>query len=174
MVTLYGTFSEGSWAFFALGKLIIVIVFFGIFLNAYSCLYVYFSELLPGGTYYDKIFNKINRKYQKPKLLSLAEVVVAIEAVHDLGYEHGDAVPQNFLIDKNGHLKLADFAQSKRLGEKTDDWKTISRSIFEPIFGLYGDYGDEDGNAVVLLLSKMENDEQLPSKSTKYIFLNNS
>ena len=32
----------------------------------------------------------------------------AVNEVHQLGYIHRDLKPENFLVDKNGHLKIAD------------------------------------------------------------------
>ncbi|GAM20724.1 hypothetical protein SAMD00019534_038990 [Acytostelium subglobosum LB1] len=43
----------------------------------------------------------------------MAEMVEAVDACHQLGYCHRDLKPENFLIDKTGHIKLADFGLSK-------------------------------------------------------------
>jgi len=43
----------------------------------------------------------------------IAEIILAVEALHQLGYIHRDLKPGNFLIDKDGHLKLIDFGLSK-------------------------------------------------------------
>ncbi|RKP18588.1 serine/threonine protein kinase 15, partial [Rozella allomycis CSF55] len=42
-----------------------------------------------------------------------AELVLAVEHLHSLGIVHRDIKPQNLLIDKRGHLKLADFGLSR-------------------------------------------------------------
>ncbi|CAO3694754.1 unnamed protein product [Umbelopsis ramanniana] len=39
----------------------------------------------------------------------IAEMILAIENLHKLGYVHRDIKPQNILIDADGHVKLADF-----------------------------------------------------------------
>ncbi|KAG0149915.1 hypothetical protein CROQUDRAFT_668824 [Cronartium quercuum f. sp. fusiforme G11] len=38
-----------------------------------------------------------------------AEMVLAIEEAHKLGYIHRDIKPDNFLFDREGHLKISDF-----------------------------------------------------------------
>ncbi len=39
----------------------------------------------------------------------VAELVLAIESVHNMGFIHRDIKPDNILIDKDGHIKLTDF-----------------------------------------------------------------
>lgn len=39
----------------------------------------------------------------------MAEMFVAVNEVHKLGYIHRDLKPENFLIDISGHIKLTDF-----------------------------------------------------------------
>lgn len=43
-----------------------------------------------------------------------AEVVLAIEALHSMGYAHRDLKPHNILIDPQGHLKVGRPAHSHR------------------------------------------------------------
>ncbi|XP_049637106.1 serine/threonine-protein kinase MRCK gamma [Suncus etruscus] len=45
----------------------------------------------------------------------LAEMVLAIHSLHQLGYVHRDIKPDNVLLDKNGHIRLADFGSCLRL-----------------------------------------------------------
>ncbi|KAG9487318.1 hypothetical protein GDO78_007270 [Eleutherodactylus coqui] len=45
----------------------------------------------------------------------LAEIVLAIHSVHQLGYVHRDIKPENILIDRTGHVKLVDFGSAARL-----------------------------------------------------------
>ncbi|UYV71370.1 LATS1 [Cordylochernes scorpioides] len=39
----------------------------------------------------------------------IAELVLAVESVHKMGFIHRDIKPDNILIDKDGHIKLTDF-----------------------------------------------------------------
>ncbi|TEB35718.1 kinase-like protein [Coprinellus micaceus] len=75
-------------------------------------IYLYLvMEFLPGGDLmtmlikYDTFSEDVTRFY-------IAECVLAIEAVHRMGFIHRDIKPDNILIDKEGHVKLSDFGLS--------------------------------------------------------------
>jgi len=46
-----------------------------------------------------------------------AEVVLALEAIHNMGFVHRDVKPDNMLLDALGHLKLADFGTCMKMDE---------------------------------------------------------
>lgn len=48
----------------------------------------------------------------------VAEMSLAINAVHSLGYIHRDIKPDNFLIDRIGHLKLTDFGSAAKMSNQ--------------------------------------------------------
>ncbi|CAH8833928.1 unnamed protein product [Trichobilharzia szidati] len=47
----------------------------------------------------------------------VAEMVLAINALHQLGYVHRDIKPDNVLLQSSGHIVLADFGSCLKLGE---------------------------------------------------------
>ncbi|KAJ7283628.1 kinase-like domain-containing protein [Mycena rebaudengoi] len=76
-------------------------------------------EFLPGGDLmtmlikYDTFSEDVTRFY-------MAECVLAIDAVHQMGFIHRDIKPDNILIDKNGHVKLSDFGLSTGFHKQHD------------------------------------------------------
>ncbi|KAI8374295.1 kinase-like domain-containing protein [Radiomyces spectabilis] len=49
----------------------------------------------------------------------IAEIILAIHSLHNLGYLHRDIKPQNILIDTTGHVKLADFGSCIHLDQSS-------------------------------------------------------
>ncbi|NXV45455.1 CTRO kinase, partial [Uria aalge] len=45
----------------------------------------------------------------------LAELILAIHSVHQMGYVHRDIKPENVLIDRTGHIKLVDFGSAAKM-----------------------------------------------------------
>ncbi|XP_052545648.1 citron Rho-interacting kinase isoform X6 [Tympanuchus pallidicinctus] len=82
----------------------------------------------------------------------LAELVLAIHSVHQMGYVHRDIKPENVLIDRTGHIKLVDFGSAAKMTvNKTVNAKlpvgTPDYMAPEMLTGLNGDgkasYGPE-------------------------------
>ncbi|XP_068767550.1 citron Rho-interacting kinase isoform X9 [Struthio camelus] len=82
----------------------------------------------------------------------LAELILAIHSVHQMGYVHRDIKPENVLIDRIGHIKLVDFGSAAKMTvNKTVNAKlpvgTPDYMAPEMLTGLNGDgkasYGPE-------------------------------
>ncbi|XP_067338501.1 serine/threonine-protein kinase MRCK alpha isoform X6 [Channa argus] len=81
----------------------------------------------------------------------LAEMVMAIDSIHQLHYVHRDIKPDNILLDMNGHIRLADFGSCLKLMEDgtvqssvavgTPDY--ISPEILQAMEDGKGKYGPE-------------------------------
>ncbi|PSN47468.1 Citron Rho-interacting kinase [Blattella germanica] len=72
-------------------------------------------EFHPGGDLL-ALLDRFNRFLEEDMArFYLAELVLAIRSVHNMGYVHRDIKPDNILIDLCGHLKLADFGSAAKL-----------------------------------------------------------
>jgi len=71
-------------------------------------------EYLPGGDLMGMLIEKDTFSEEATRFYA-AEAVLAIEAVHALGYIHRDIKPDNFLLDGRGHLKLTDLGLCKKV-----------------------------------------------------------
>jgi len=71
-------------------------------------------DYMPGGDLVNLMSN-----YDVPEKWArfyTAEVVLALDAIHNMGFVHRDVKPDNMLLDAQGHLKLADFGTCMKMG----------------------------------------------------------
>jgi len=65
-------------------------------------------EFLPGGDLMNMLIKKDIFSIEEARFY-IAETIMAVDYVHNLGYVHRDIKPDNILLDGNGHIKLTDF-----------------------------------------------------------------
>uniref|UniRef100_A0A673KZ45 Rho-associated protein kinase 1 n=1 Tax=Sinocyclocheilus rhinocerous TaxID=307959 RepID=A0A673KZ45_9TELE len=72
-------------------------------------------EYMPGGDLVNLMSN-----YDVPEKWArfyTSEVVLALDCIHSMGFIHRDVKPDNMLLDKAGHLKLADFGTCMKMNK---------------------------------------------------------
>jgi serine/threonine kinase 38 len=76
-------------------------------------LYLYLvMDYLQGGDFMSLLMKK-DILSEEESIFYTAELVLAVESVHNLNCIHRDLKPDNILINKNGHIQLSDFGLSK-------------------------------------------------------------
>lgn len=76
-------------------------------------------EFLPGGDLMTLLIERDTLSEHDARFY-VAEMIVAIDTIHKLGFIHRDVKPDNMLIDKDGHLKLSDFGLCKSFNVDMD------------------------------------------------------
>lgn len=69
-------------------------------------------EYLPGGDLMTLLMKKDILSEDDSKFY-IAELIIAVDAIHKMNFIHRDLKPDNILIDNEGHLKLSDFGLCK-------------------------------------------------------------
>lgn len=69
-------------------------------------------EYLPGGELFKLIRNRVMMTEVDSRFY-IAEIVLAVEQLHEMGIIYRDLKPENVLLDKDGHIKLTDFGFAK-------------------------------------------------------------
>lgn len=75
-------------------------------------------EYVPGGELRTQISEMESLPLYMARFYS-AEVILALEHLHDLGIAYRDLKPENILIDQSGHVKISDLGFAKRLEDRT-------------------------------------------------------
>ena len=91
--------------------------------------YLYLGmEYLPGGDLMTLLMERDILPEEDAKFYA-AEMVLAIESVHEMNCIHRDLKPDNVLIDKEGHIKLSDFGLSKKFDFFFKEKKNLKNNI---------------------------------------------
>ncbi|XP_019349284.1 citron Rho-interacting kinase isoform X4 [Alligator mississippiensis] len=72
-------------------------------------------EYLPGGDLLSLLNRYEDQLDESTVQFYLAELILAIHSVHQMGYVHRDIKPENVLIDRTGHIKLVDFGSAAKM-----------------------------------------------------------
>ncbi|XP_019394784.1 PREDICTED: citron Rho-interacting kinase isoform X3 [Crocodylus porosus] len=72
-------------------------------------------EYLPGGDLLSLLNRYEDQLDESTVQFYLAELILAIQSVHQMGYVHRDIKPENVLIDRIGHIKLVDFGSAAKM-----------------------------------------------------------
>ena len=78
---------------------------------------------IPGGELFQYLKNIKHFGEEKAKFYA-AQIAIAVQYLHDMGYIYRDLKPENILIDEKGYLRLTDFGLAKKLkkGERTNSF----------------------------------------------------
>lgn len=69
-------------------------------------------DYLPGGELFYHL--REQQKFEEPKARVIAaEILLALECLHENNVIYRDLKPENVLLDSQGHIKLSDFGLSK-------------------------------------------------------------
>ena len=72
-------------------------------------LQAYTMEYVGGGDLADRLGDRDNLVTIPEIIRLLAEISAGLQAIHDAGIVHRDMKPENILLTKDGHVKIADF-----------------------------------------------------------------
>ena len=74
-------------------------------------------DYVQGGDLFHHLRKKL-RFTEKEARFYVAEIILALDYLHEHGFIYRDLKPENILVDADGHLKLTDFGLSRSLGDK--------------------------------------------------------
>lgn len=99
-------------------------------------------ELCPGGELFYHLHN-LGRFSEDQARFYFAEVVLALEYLHNLNIVYRDLKPENILLDIDGHIRITDFGLSKQNIGKRDRSYSIcgSPEYMAPEMLLSGEHG---------------------------------
>ena len=79
---------------------------------SHDIFFCFVMEYMHGGDF-NNVLQRLGRFEERIASFYIAELILAIEHLHNLGIVHRDLKPDNMLLDSKGHIKLTDFGLSK-------------------------------------------------------------
>ena len=68
-----------------------------------------------GGELFSHLRKKVRFTENETRIYA-AELILALDHLHQMGFIYRDIKPENVLLDSDGHLKITDFGLSKAVG----------------------------------------------------------
>ena len=98
---------------------------------------------IPGGELFQHLKN-VKHLGENTTRFYAAQIAVAIQHLHDMGYIYRDLKPENILIDAQGYLRLTDFGLAKKVknGEKSNSFCGTPEYLAPEI--IKGEYYDKN------------------------------
>ncbi|XP_021957064.1 citron Rho-interacting kinase [Folsomia candida] len=92
----------------------------------------FIMEYLPGGNFIELLKSNGGRMEEQMAMFYMGELVLAINAVHCLGFAHRNVKPANILLDGNGHIKLSGFGSASKIKDgKVSSPLTVNSASYE-------------------------------------------
>lgn len=84
-----------------------------------SCLYL-ITDFYEGGDLFSFLRAHHNDVRESQAIRIIAEVILALQSMHEMGIVYRDLKPENVLLDREGHVRLADLGLAKLLDRDND------------------------------------------------------
>lgn len=78
------------------------------------------TDFYEGGDLFSFLRSHHNDVRESQAIRIIAEVVLALQSMHEMGIVYRDLKPENVLLDKEGHVRLADLGLAKLLDHDND------------------------------------------------------
>ena len=77
---------------------------------------LYFVMPFISGGELTEVFRKLKRFTEDTAKFYIAQIIIGVQKLHDLGIIHRDLKLENCMVDSNGYVKVIDFGVSRILG----------------------------------------------------------